>query len=76
MTSLMHPLAAVDDVLRDIVDGDAYGPCDGVEILLLDGPWEYRLDRRSPRSRIDDRGGAEPEAPPGRERVGSAPRAM
>ena len=34
---------AVDDELRDIVDGDAYDLCDGVEILTLDGPWDRRV---------------------------------
>ena len=35
---------AVDDVLRDIVDGDGCDLCDGVEILILDGPWEHRVE--------------------------------
>ncbi len=35
---------AVDDELRDIVDGDAYDLCDGVEILILDGPWDRRVE--------------------------------
>jgi hypothetical protein len=36
---------AVDDVLRDIVDGDGFDLCDGVEVLVLDGPWDYRAER-------------------------------
>ncbi len=35
---------AVDDALRDIVDGDCFDLCDGVEILPLDGPWDRRLE--------------------------------
>ena len=35
---------AVDDALRDIVDGDDLGLCDGVEILILDGPWDRRVE--------------------------------
>jgi hypothetical protein len=35
---------AVDDALRDIVDGDDLGLCDGVEVLVLDGPWDRRLE--------------------------------
>jgi hypothetical protein len=35
---------AVDDVLRDIVDGDGFDLCDGIEILILDGPWDRRVD--------------------------------
>ncbi len=35
---------AVGDALRDIVDGDGFDLCDGVEILILDGPWEHRVE--------------------------------
>jgi hypothetical protein len=35
---------AVDDALRDIVDGDDLGFCDGVAILILDGPWDRRVE--------------------------------
>lgn len=35
---------AVDDVLRDIIDGDDLGLCEGVEILVLGGPWECRAE--------------------------------
>jgi hypothetical protein len=35
---------AVDDLLRDIVDGDAFDLCEGVEILPLDGPWQRRVE--------------------------------
>ena len=35
---------AVDDALRDIVDGDGFDLCEGVEILILDGPWERRVE--------------------------------
>jgi hypothetical protein len=36
---------AVDDALRDIVDGDGHDLCEGVEILVLDGPWKRRVER-------------------------------
>jgi hypothetical protein len=35
---------AVDDELRDIVDSDGFDLCDGVEILILDGPWDRRVE--------------------------------
>jgi hypothetical protein len=35
---------AVDDILRDIVDGDSLDLCEGVEILSLGGPWDRRLE--------------------------------
>jgi hypothetical protein len=35
---------AVDDVLQDIVDGDCFDLCDGVEILVLDCPWGRRVE--------------------------------
>jgi hypothetical protein len=35
---------AVDDVLRDIVDDDGCDLCDGVEMLILDGPWDRRVE--------------------------------
>jgi AAA domain-containing protein len=35
---------AVDDALRDIVDGDEFDLCDGVAILPLAGPWDRRLE--------------------------------
>jgi hypothetical protein len=35
---------AVDEALRDIVDGDSLDLCGGVEVLILDGPWERRLE--------------------------------
>ncbi|HEU5433265.1 MAG TPA: AAA family ATPase, partial [Thermomicrobiales bacterium] len=34
---------AVDDALRDIVDADGFDLCQGVELLILDGPWDRRL---------------------------------
>ncbi len=34
---------AVDDVLLDIVVGDCFDLCGGVEILALDGPWHLRV---------------------------------
>ena len=36
---------AVDDVLQDIVDGDCFDLCDGVEIMVLDGPWDRRVEK-------------------------------
>jgi hypothetical protein len=36
---------AVDEELHDIVDGDAFDLCDGVEILPLSGAWDRRADR-------------------------------
>lgn len=33
---------AVDGLLRDIVDGDSFDLCEGVEILAVDGPWDRR----------------------------------
>ena len=36
---------AVDDVLQDIVDGDCFDLCDGVEVLALDGPWDRRVEK-------------------------------
>jgi hypothetical protein len=36
---------AVDDALRDIVDDDDFDLCDGVDTLILDGPWEHRVER-------------------------------
>jgi hypothetical protein len=35
---------AVDDALREIVDDDDLGLCAGVEVLVLDGPWERRIE--------------------------------
>ena len=35
---------AVDDMLREIVDGDCFDLCGGVEILVLDGPWDRRVE--------------------------------
>lgn len=35
---------AVDDILRDIVDGDSLDLCENVEILSLGGPWDRRLE--------------------------------
>jgi AAA domain len=35
---------AVDDALKEIVDGDGFDLCDGVEILVLDGPWDRRVE--------------------------------
>ncbi len=35
---------AVDDMLRDIVDGDSLDLCHDVEILSLAGPWDRRLE--------------------------------
>jgi hypothetical protein len=34
----------VDDMLRDIVDGDSLDLCHDVEILSLAGPWDRRLE--------------------------------
>ena len=36
---------AVDDVLQDIIDGDCFDFCDGVEIMVLDGPWDRRIEK-------------------------------
>jgi energy-coupling factor transporter ATP-binding protein EcfA2 len=35
---------AVDEELRNIVDGDCFDLCDGIEILVLDGPWDRRVE--------------------------------
>ena len=35
---------AVDARLRDIVDGDGLDLCDGVDVLVLGGPWERRVE--------------------------------
>jgi hypothetical protein len=35
---------AVDDLLRDIVDGDEFDLCEDVEILSLSGPWDRRVE--------------------------------
>jgi hypothetical protein len=35
---------AVDGWLRDLVEGDELELCEGVEILVLDGPWGHRLE--------------------------------
>ncbi len=35
---------AVDAWLRDIVDGDGLDLCDGVDVLVLDGPWDRRVE--------------------------------
>ncbi len=35
---------AVDEEQRDIVDGDAFDLCEGVEILALSGAWDRRAD--------------------------------
>jgi hypothetical protein len=35
---------AVDDLLRDIVDGDSLDLCQDVEILSLGVPWDHRLE--------------------------------
>jgi hypothetical protein len=35
---------AVDDILRDIVDGDSLDLCENVEILSLGGAWDRRLE--------------------------------
>jgi hypothetical protein len=35
---------AVDDALRDIIDGDDLDLCADVAILILDGPWERRAE--------------------------------
>lgn len=35
---------AVDGLLRDIVDGDAFDLCEGLEILTLSGDWDRRAD--------------------------------
>jgi hypothetical protein len=35
----------VDDVLQDIIDGDCFELCAGVEILALDGPWDRRVEK-------------------------------
>ena len=34
---------AVDDALRDIIEGDGFDLLDGVEVLVLDGPWDNRV---------------------------------
>jgi hypothetical protein len=36
---------AVDHVLQDIVDGDCFDLCDGVEIMVLGGPWDRRVEK-------------------------------
>jgi hypothetical protein len=35
---------AVDGWLRDVVDGDGLGLCEGVAILSLGGPWDRRVE--------------------------------
>ena len=35
---------AVDEVLRDIIEGDELDLCEGVDILVLGGPWDRRLE--------------------------------
>ena len=35
---------AVDGWLRDLVEGDELELCEGVDILVLDGPWDHRLE--------------------------------
>lgn len=35
---------AVDAALRDILDGDEFDLCGDVEILVLDGPWDRRIE--------------------------------
>lgn len=35
---------AVDHALQDIVDGDSFDLCEGVEILVLEGPWDRRVE--------------------------------
>lgn len=35
---------AVDDALRDIIDGEAYDLCEGVDILTISGDWNRRAD--------------------------------
>lgn len=36
---------AVDDALREIVGGDCYELCDGVEVLVLEGAWDSRVGK-------------------------------
>ena len=36
---------AVDDMLQDIIGGDCFDLCDGVEIMVLDGPWDRRVEK-------------------------------
>lgn len=47
---------AVDDLLRDIVDGDEFDLCDGVEILSLSGHWDRRIE--AVLSRVTSRDGS------------------
>ena len=35
---------AVDGWMRDIVEGDELDLCEGVDILVLDGPWDRRVE--------------------------------
>lgn len=35
---------AVDDLLRDLADGDAFDLCEGVDVLPIDGAWGSRAD--------------------------------
>jgi hypothetical protein len=35
---------AVDGWLRDLVEGDDLDLCEGVDILVLDGPWDRRVE--------------------------------
>lgn len=54
---------AVDDALRDIVDDDRFDLCDGVDILVLDGPWERRVERVLARIQTLPSSGAAPPRP-------------
>ena len=36
---------AVDDALREIVGGDCYELCEGVEVLVLEGSWDLRAEK-------------------------------
>ena len=46
---------AVDDMLRDIVDGDEFDLCQDVEILVLGGPWDRRVEAVVARVAMIDR---------------------
>jgi hypothetical protein len=35
---------AVDDMLQDIIAGDCFDLCGDVELLVLDGPWDRRVE--------------------------------
>lgn len=36
---------AVDDALQDILGGDSFDLCDGVDLLVLEGSWDNRVEK-------------------------------